>query len=157
MLLFVFAGSFAWRGMADPALLSKLSKVTKTMFMPFLSFNAIAGGITPEFIKDNWQLIVFGMFVQVPGFICGQLLAWLVNVPAHVRPWFVLGITLPNMVALPLVLVEAICREGSATQAEISTCVDGGVTRLVTVVLTQTPMTWTVFYASANGVPGSAG
>lgn len=149
VLLTAWATGLAVRGAVDQPFLSKLSYVAKTMFLPCLAFDAMASGLSIDFLQDNWQLPCCGMFVMASGLICGQILARIARVPKLLKPWFVLGVSMPNMIALPLVLLEAICREENAARAAISTCIANGTTRLFSVSFAQTPVFWTVCYAYA--------
>lgn len=149
MLLFVWATVLAMRGSVDRPALSKLSHVTKVMFLPCLTFDAIASGMSVEFVYDNWMLVFFGAVVVVLGFVYGHCAAVVMRVPLSLRPWFTIGIALPNMIALPLILVEAICHE-KTSGAHVSQCVEGATTRLFTVTLTHTPIIWICFMRYAQ-------
>lgn len=160
-ILFVWAASLGWRGILDQKFVSKLSFLTKNMFLPCLIFTSVAGGISLSFVRENWSLVLIGLLVLVNGFAGGHGLAKLVSLPDALKPWFVLSVAVPNMVALPLVLVEAICREQETSTANIARCVDGYTTRLFTVTLTHTFIFWTVAppyvrsFASADASAGA--
>eukprot|EP00928_Gymnodinium_smaydae_P001674 TRINITY_DN10603_c0_g1_i1.p1 TRINITY_DN10603_c0_g1~~TRINITY_DN10603_c0_g1_i1.p1 ORF type:complete len:313 (+),score=27.19 TRINITY_DN10603_c0_g1_i1:180-1118(+) len=118
----------------------------KVMFLPCLVFDSVASGMSPSFIRANWSLIVFGIFVLVVGGVVGRVLAGILRVPNELLPWYVLAVTVPNMIALPLVLVEALCREQHDEKGRVAECVDGATTRLFTVTLTHTILFWTLGY-----------
>jgi len=155
-MLFAWAAGLAWADMVDQKFLGKLSKTTKYMFMPSLIFNAIASGMSVPFLKENYVLIVFGVVFIMTGFVYGHFAAKCVRMPDTLRPWFAIAIATPNMIALPLILVEAICREQEETQGAIAQCYDGATTRLFTVTLTHTFIIWIFFYNYVN-VSGSDG
>jgi len=117
------------------------------MFLPCLTFHAIANGVSPAFFKEQWVLSLAGIIVVIIGMIFGEACASMLRVSVAYRPWFVLAVSQPNMIALPLVLVEAICRESEESHDSIAACVDGATTRLFTVTLLNSLFFWTVVQA----------
>lgn len=149
MLLFLWATVLAMRDSVDRPALTKMSYLTKVMFLPCLTFDSIASGMSVPFVRENWTLTVFGAAVVALGFVYGHCAALVMRVPLDLRPWFTIGIALPNMIALPLILVEAICHE-KMSGAQIAQCVEGATTRLFTVTLTHTPIIWICFLRYAK-------
>lgn len=141
MLLFLWATVLAMRGSVDNHTLKQMSYLTKVMFLPCLMFDSIASGMSVPFVRMNWMLVFFGAVVVAVGVIYGHCAAMVMRVPLNLRPWFTIAIALPNMIALPLILVEAICHE-KTSGSHIAQCVEGATTRLFTVTLTHTPIIW---------------
>eukprot|EP00931_Biecheleriopsis_adriatica_P050847 TRINITY_DN29472_c0_g2_i1.p1 TRINITY_DN29472_c0_g2~~TRINITY_DN29472_c0_g2_i1.p1 ORF type:complete len:425 (+),score=60.23 TRINITY_DN29472_c0_g2_i1:48-1322(+) len=146
VFLFLWASCLAWRGYADQQFLGKLAKVAKVMFLPSLMFSSISSGMSVSFLEQHWALPVFGLLVLVIGFIVGIVFACALNIPAALRPWYVLAIAVPNMIALPLVLVEALCHEQESSTSHVAECISGATTRLFSVVLTHHIIFWTLGY-----------
>lgn len=142
-LLFAWAAGLASNGIVDQVLLSRLAKLSKIMMIPSLTFHSIAGGLSPELLREQWILSVAGAVVVATGMIVGHFGAIILRVPLTLRPWFVLVVAQPNLIALPLVLVEAICRESEESQANITTCIEEATTRLFTVTLLNSLIFWT--------------
>jgi len=156
VLLFSSAAALGWKGVLDQKFLSQLSRLVKLLFLPCLIFSSVASGMSVPFIAENWLLVVMGIVVVLLGFIIGHYVAVLARVPLELRPWFVLGVAFPNMIALPLVLVEALCFEQESKPGDIAECIDGATTRLFTVCLTHTWLLWVLGYLYANAYISTA-
>jgi len=154
-LLFLWATGLALSGMVDQAFVSSLSRIAKVMFVPCLTFDAVAGGVTYPFLRENWILVVHGVLTLVVGSVLGHMLAQLSGVPKDMKPWFVLSVAVPNMIALPLILVEALCHE-EVELDDVGHCVSGATTRLFATSLTHTFGIWIfgVAYVQANTSTG---
>jgi len=141
--LFLWAAGIAWGGMVDQTFLSSLARIAKMMFVPCLTFDAIASGVTVPFLRENWMLVAVGALTLVVGTILGHMLARVSSVPEDLKPWFVLSVAVPNMIALPLILVEAICHE-EVEPDDVGHCVSGATTRLFASSLTHLFGVWVV-------------
>eukprot|EP00933_Yihiella_yeosuensis_P035981 TRINITY_DN2967_c0_g3_i1.p1 TRINITY_DN2967_c0_g3~~TRINITY_DN2967_c0_g3_i1.p1 ORF type:complete len:464 (+),score=43.01 TRINITY_DN2967_c0_g3_i1:129-1520(+) len=148
--LFAWAAGLGWAGFVDQKFISQLARVTKVMFLPGIAFHSIASGMSVPFIRENWPLSIMGIVIVVVGWLTGGFLASIVNVPSRLRPWFVLSVCYPNMIALPLVLTEAICHEQESTNGGIAQCVENGTVRLFTVTLSHTLIFWIFAYGYAS-------
>lgn len=142
MILFMVGALVSWNKLVDQKFLSQLSKVVKYTFLPFLTFTSISTGMSPEFLASEWQLAVYGMAVLGIGFLYSHFLVKVLDISYAMRPWFVLSVTVPNMIALPMVLVEAMCREEEPEQGAAARCVDAAITRLFMVTLSHTIIFW---------------
>lgn len=120
------------------------------MFTPCLTFHAIANGVSLPFFREQWIISVVGLIVFLVGMLYAEAAARLVRVPLDMKPWFVLAIACPNLISLPLVLIEAICREGAHAQGSITKCIDQATTRLFTVCLWNNLAFWTLLQSYAK-------
>ena len=78
------------------------------------------------------------------------VLALVARVPTELFPWYVLSITVPNMIAIPLVLMEAICRQMESPHFTAAECANAQTMRLFTVTVTYSPIVWIGFYSYAE-------
>jgi hypothetical protein len=147
LFLFLCAAGFVWIGIADQQFLGKLARLVKNMFLPSLIFTTMSSGMTWQFVQANWMLTIFGILIILVGFIVGHLLAITLRVPMSLHPWYVLAIAIPNMVALPLVLVEALCREEEEVLGRVASCVQEATLRLFSVTLLHTYIFWTLAFS----------
>lgn len=140
----VLAGgaTLARKGILDQALIGRLSQLAKYFFLPCLIFNSVAGGMSPEFVAANWKLALAGLCVFSTGFAFASFVVRFVDIAPDLRAWFVLAVAMPNTIALPLVLLEALCHEQADTQGAAAQCFNGATTRLFTVTLLDNLVFW---------------
>lgn len=148
--LFAWAAGLGRFGFLDQKTVVQLSKISKVMFMPCLSFHSVAGGMDMVFIRTNWSIAVMGAALMIMGLACGHVASKFWRVPHDLRPWFVLAIGTPNMISLPLVLVEAICHELESKATAITSCVDSGLSRLFMYSLLFNYIFWGFGYSYAS-------
>jgi len=125
----------AWHGVLDSSGLKLLGSLAQKLIIPCLCFNSIAGNMSPAYLQDNWGLVVGGFAIIAIGNIVGHLLLPFAHVKPTFRPWFVLGCTFPNIFAIPLVFIEAICRDESESASQAEDCIAHASTRLFTFVM----------------------
>eukprot|EP00929_Paragymnodinium_shiwhaense_P093149 TRINITY_DN53251_c0_g1_i1.p1 TRINITY_DN53251_c0_g1~~TRINITY_DN53251_c0_g1_i1.p1 ORF type:complete len:489 (+),score=99.90 TRINITY_DN53251_c0_g1_i1:100-1566(+) len=145
-LLFAWAAYLATRGFFDQTFLSRLANVAKVMFIPCTTIDALGNGMDLDFLRKNWFLVVAGNWMLLVGMVYGHFLVKCLDIPPNLKPWYTLAVAVPNMVALPLVLVEAICREEVDSKSEVAECIAEGTLRLFTVCLTNSVITWVFLY-----------
>eukprot|EP00927_Polykrikos_kofoidii_P071208 TRINITY_DN67508_c0_g1_i1.p1 TRINITY_DN67508_c0_g1~~TRINITY_DN67508_c0_g1_i1.p1 ORF type:complete len:412 (+),score=45.83 TRINITY_DN67508_c0_g1_i1:129-1238(+) len=136
------AAMLGWNGFVDQPFLSRLSKLCKAILMPCLIFDSVASNLSLPFIMSNWTLVIAGALVVPIGGVVGTVLAWLVSIPSELKPWFVISVALPNSVALPLLLLEAVCHDQVGDQAGVAACIHDTTARLFTIALVHPAITW---------------
>lgn len=140
--IFIMGIALAWKGTLDPTFTPGLSKLAGVALIPSVRFTSIATTVSLTFLNQMWPIVVYGAFVFFLGFVCAHLFLPLARTTESFRPWFVICAAFPNLVAIPLVLIEAICRNEEHTAGDVAHCVEDANARLFTVTLTSMLIMW---------------
>eukprot|EP00729_Bicosta_minor_P008754 gene8754-20663_t len=91
--------------------LAVISKITMNLLSPILVFVTMAEGVSLEVMKDVGILIGWsGVNVILCTFIALPL-TYIFKVPANFKYEFLFGISFPNALAAPVVMMETLCRQ----------------------------------------------
>lgn len=150
MIIFIMGIGLAWRGVVDQKFTSNLSKVAVIILTPSIRFTSIATAVSLTYLEQTWKLVAYGALVFPLGFVCARLVLPLARATKSFRPWFVICAASPNLIAIPLVLVEAICRNEEETAGQIAHCVEDATARIFTATLTSMFVMWGWFYHYAK-------
>mmetsp|Transcript_7511 Transcript_7511/g.13773 ORF Transcript_7511/g.13773 Transcript_7511/m.13773 type:complete len:477 (+) Transcript_7511:313-1743(+) len=98
--------------LVTPVGVKAITTLITWILTPSLLFIRLGGLLSVELLQDTWPLMVAGAVLIV----INGLMAYLVLVPlgkptATFQPWYVIGLTFPNFVAIPLVFVSTICSQ----------------------------------------------
>mmetsp|Transcript_21092 Transcript_21092/g.41374 ORF Transcript_21092/g.41374 Transcript_21092/m.41374 type:complete len:516 (+) Transcript_21092:178-1725(+) len=87
-----------------------LSKLVQEFFLPASVFIRIGSILTLELLRSMWMLpLVYICMVFVNVIFARLVLLPFSGSPKWFRPWFVLTVSFPNMVAIPLIFVREFC------------------------------------------------
>jgi len=113
LLINVMGIGLAHIGVLTKPLLKSCSRLTTTVLFPALIFAKMGGILTPSMLRDAWPLIPAATAFILIGFLFGRGVAGLLIPASHkqLRMVFVLACSFSNSNALPLVLVEALCKQ----------------------------------------------
>lgn len=125
----------AWRGILDQNGLKIISRLGQQLIIPCLTFTSISGNMSVPYFEQNWGLVAAGIAMIALGGLIGRLVVNISGARPTFRPWFVLACTFPNVFAIPLVFIEAICRGEMATTSLAEECIAEASTRLFTLIM----------------------
>jgi len=127
--------ALAWKGKLDKVGLKALGTLTFWLILPSLTFTSVGGGMSIEYWQEFWGLFLFGVAICLVGFLVGRAIVPLSGVSRAFKPWFVLACAFPNIFAIPLVYIEAICRRENEDPSAAESCINEGNQRLFTFIM----------------------
>eukprot|EP00930_Biecheleria_cincta_P082480 TRINITY_DN72205_c0_g1_i1.p1 TRINITY_DN72205_c0_g1~~TRINITY_DN72205_c0_g1_i1.p1 ORF type:complete len:425 (+),score=57.98 TRINITY_DN72205_c0_g1_i1:59-1333(+) len=129
-------------GPLDAKNIAAFANLVKLIFVPSIIIGVVGGGLTASELQENSLLLLGGLFTVAVGCLCGRIMLPFAKVADSFRPWFVLGVAFPNMLALPVVFIEAVCQSEQTLHDEQSKCGSNAESRLFTFVLVFPFLEW---------------
>jgi predicted permease len=142
VVLYIIGVAFVALGHLDAKSIAVIANLVKLIFVPSIIIGVVGGGLTASELQENSLLLVGGLFTVAVGFLCGQIIVPFAKVADSFRPWFVMGAAFPNMLALPVVFIEAVCQSEENQHDEQSKCATNAESRLFTFVLVFPFLEW---------------
>jgi len=88
-----------------------LASLSNYLFIPALLLLRLSGTLSLETFKYAWPLTLIGIGSVLFNLLFAFLCLPIAQPTTEFRPWFLLAISLPNTVAVPLVLIASICNQ----------------------------------------------
>ncbi|EGD74188.1 hypothetical protein PTSG_06198 [Salpingoeca rosetta] len=105
------SGDVRLSGMLQQSSIRQIAKVATTVYIPCLAFTRLGSRLSIDTMKEVWPMVLYAP-AQC---LLGTLVAWLVCrvflVPKQFRQEFILACSHPNMIAVPLVMLEVLCQQ----------------------------------------------
>jgi len=139
-IIYVAGAALAWLGVITQPSVEAMSRLSQCLLIPCISFTVLGGNLNVEVFRETWILAVAGMAMVCVNFAFAQLLVPIGRPDPSFHPWFVLSITFPNNVAIPLVLSRALCAQEEPGAPEA--CFRTASTRVFTFSLFFLAMLW---------------
>mmetsp|Transcript_11593 Transcript_11593/g.22810 ORF Transcript_11593/g.22810 Transcript_11593/m.22810 type:complete len:513 (+) Transcript_11593:525-2063(+) len=127
VFLILACGVFGVRkGVFDQRTGAMLSWLVKFVFVPSLMFIRLGEGLSQELFAEVWILMVMGLVVLLINWVLGAMLVPIAKPTRSFRVWFIYSMTFPNITALPLAFIGAVCA-GSKIRRPARTAILGTV------------------------------
>ncbi|GBG25244.1 Hypothetical Protein FCC1311_014612 [Hondaea fermentalgiana] len=114
--VFLILGAGAWgvrKGIFDERSSATLSWLSKWVYAPSLVFVRLGQGLSQQLFREVWVLGVMGVIIIVLNFLLALVLVLVGKPTKEFRKWYIFALTFPNITALPLVFISAVCSEGN--------------------------------------------
>lgn len=145
-LLYVLGSTLVFQKIVDRQFLKTLAALANVFFVPAFRFSYVGRGVTIDLIVQNWLPVVYASILFIMSLVVAMPLAAIAQPTKAFRPWFTLSVAFPNIIALPLVIVEAMCRGEHDASGPIEECISHATVGLILMTLTSTLVLWGVYY-----------
>lgn len=114
-------------GLLTPPGIMFLSKLVFMVFLPCLIFTQLGSAITFQKMIEWWFIPVNVVIAAVVGCTIGSVVAWIVKPPPQFKKFTIIAIGIGNIGNIPLVLMDALCRDSNSPFGTYETCSTNGV------------------------------
>ncbi|MCO5578984.1 hypothetical protein L7F22_032835 [Adiantum nelumboides] len=114
-------------GLITPPGIKFLSKLVFMVFLPCLIFTQLGSAVTFQKMIQWWFIPVNVIIAAVVGCTIGCVLVWIVKPPPQFRKFTIVAVGIGNIGNIPLVLMDALCRDSSNPFGTYETCSTKGV------------------------------
>eukprot|EP00250_Pteridium_aquilinum_P035833 c9983_g1_i1 orf=283-1488(+) len=114
-------------GLLNPVGVRVLSKLVFMVFLPCLIFTQLGTAITFQKMLEWWFIPVNIVVASVFGCAIGCVVVWVVKPPPQFKKYTIIAVGIGNIGNIPLVLMDAICRDTSSPFGDYETCSEEGV------------------------------